>query len=417
MSDIEKWAAVVDGYSGGYFIQTLCHERNIRCLHILSQEGKHSFDYLPPGYDAYIDCPNNDIVDLLKKLPLHCPKVDYVLHGCEQGVALSEALSSALGLPGNPAITTPWRRDKWHMQNALAEAGVASITQYLIDTPAELPYLPVHYPVVIKPLGDGSSINVFNCENLAGAQALVASTLQRPDSMGTKIHQMLVQERLQGTEFIVNTVSCRGLHHITDTWRYQKRYLPNGGIIATQVRLIHPYSIPDVIAYTRQALTALHINHGAAHSEVMASSKHITLIESGARLMGGSITRAIWRELLTRVPAEVMVDAYCKPEHFPGAEVLVKKFFCIVLIPVLTAGFVTRLQNESWLREQLPTLFDYQPLVHEGEFVDVTRDDVGPYIAIVRLMSASNAELNRDINWLNKHEDMLFTLNTELCEQ
>lgn len=414
MSDITKWAVVVDGYSGGYFLQTLLNERNIKCMHILSQEGKYSFDYLPPGYDAYLDCPDNDIVDLLKQLPLHCPQVDYVLHGCEQGVSLSEALSSALGLIGNPAITTLWRRDKWHMQNALAEAGIASITQYLINTPAELPNLPVRYPVIIKPLGDGSSINVFNCEDQVSAQVLVTRTLQRPDSMGTKIQQMVVQERLQGTEYIVNTVSCRGEHHITDTWRYQKRYLPNGGIIATQVRLIDPHLIPEVIAYTRQALTSLQISHGAAHSEVMANSQHITLIETGARLMGGCISRAIWQELLTRVPAKVLVDAYCEPEHFPGTEVLVKKYFCIVLIPVLTAGRVTHLQNEPWLREQLPTLFDYQPLVHEGEFVEITRDDVGPYIAIVRLMSASNEKVSRDLDWLEKNENMLFTLSAEL---
>ena len=416
MSVIEKWAIVVDGYSGGYFLQTLLQERNIKCLHILSKEGQYSFDFLPPGYDSYLDASDNDTAELLKRLPHHCPQVDYVLHGCEQGVTLSEALSSALRLPGNPAETTPWRRDKWEMQNALARAGISAIKQYLIDSPADLTHIPLRYPVIVKPLGDGSSINVFNCDDKAGAQALASRTLQRPDSMGTTIRQLVVQERLRGTEYIVNSVSCQGVHHITDTWRYQKRYLPNGGIVATQARLIEPDSITDVVDYTRQALTALQVKQGAAHSEVMADAQHITLIESGARLMGGDITRNIWRELLTQVPAEILVDSYCAPERLAVLDVQVKRYFCIVLIPVLTAGRVMHLESESWLREQLPTLYDFQPLVQPGENVDITRDDVGPYIGIVRLMSSCNDELDRDLAWLQMHESKLFTLHPHCNE-
>ncbi|MEX3242003.1 ATP-grasp domain-containing protein [Serratia quinivorans] len=406
----DKWAAVIDGYSGGHFLQTLLQERGIKCLHIQSQEGKNSFDFLPPGYAGYLESADNNVTALLEQLPRHCPQVNYVLHGCEQGVALSEALSSALGLPGNPAATTAYRRNKWAMQNALAQAGVASIKQQLVNSPAALADLPFRYPVIIKPVGDGSSINVFYCEDQAGAVALAARTLHQRNSMGEEIRQLVVQECLQGSEYIVNSVSYRGEHRITDTWRYQKRYIPNGGIIATQVRLIDPGSIPGVIDYTRQALTALQITHGAAHSEVMTDERHTTLIESGARLMGGDISRAIWRELLTEVPAEALVNCYCAPKPLSKMTFQVKQYFCIVLIPVLAAGRVTRLQNETWLREQLPTLYDYQPLVNEGEDVDVTRDDVGPYIGVARLMSNSNAALDRDLAWLEAYENTLFTL-------
>ncbi|CAI1723151.1 Predicted ATP-grasp enzyme [Serratia quinivorans] len=406
----DKWAVVIDGYSGGHFLQTLLLEHGIKCLHIRSQEGKNSFDFLPPGYAGYLECVDNDVTALLEQLPRHCPQVDYVLHGCEQGVVLSEALSSALGLPGNPTATTAYRRNKWAMQNALAQAGVASIKQQLVDTPAALEDLPFHYPVIIKPLGDGSSINVFYCEDQAGAQALIARTLHQRNSMGEEIRQLIVQECLQGSEYIVNSVSYQGEHQVTDAWRYQKRYISNGGIVATQVRLIDPRSIPGVVDYTRQALTALQITHGAAHSEVMTDERHTTLIESGARLMGGDISRAIWRELLTDVPAEALVNCYCAPERLPQMMFQVKQFFCIVLIPVLTAGRITHLQNESWLRERLPTLYDYQPLVNEGEDVGVTRDDVGPYIGVARLMSPSNAALDRDLAWLEAYESTLFTL-------
>jgi D-alanine-D-alanine ligase-like ATP-grasp enzyme len=406
----DKWAVVIDGYSGGHFLQTLLQERKIKCLHIRSQEGKNSFDFLPLGYDGYLECPDNDVAALLEQLPRHCPQVGYVLHGCEQGVSLSEALSSALGLAGNPAGTTAYRRNKWAMQNALAQAGVASIKQYLIDSPTMLGNLSLQYPVIIKPIGDGSSINVFYCEDQAGAQALIARTLHQYNSMGEEIRQLIVQECLQGSEYIINSVSYRGEHLITDTWRYQKRYIPNGGIIATQVRLIDPGSIPGVIDYTRQALTALQITHGAAHSEVMTDERHTTLIESGARLMGGDITRAIWRELLTETPAEALVNCYCTPEKLSQMTFQVKQYFCIVLIPVLAAGRVTRLQNETWLREHLPTLYDYQLLVDEGEDVGVTRDDVGPYIGVARLMSPNNAALDRDLAWLEAFENTLFTL-------
>lgn len=408
--DTEKWAAVIDGYSGGHFLHKLLHEHGIKCLHILSQEGKNSFDLLPSGYDAYLECADNDVAALLENLPVYCPQVDFVLHGCEQGVALSEALSSALGLPGNPAATTGYRRNKWEMQNALAQAGVASIKQHLVDSPAALEKLPFRYPVIIKPLGDGSSINVFYCEDRASAQTLIARTLHQHNSMGQEIRQLLVQECLQGTEYIVNSVSYQGEHQITDTWRYQKRYIPNGGIIATQVRQIEPSTIPEVIDYTRQALTALQVKHGAAHSEVMTNALHTTLIESGARLMGGDICHAIWHELLTEVPAQALVNCYCAPHRLAQMDIQVKNYFCIVLIPVLAAGRITHLQDEPWLREQLPTLYDYQPLVGLGEEVDVTRDDVGPYIGVVRLMSNSNVAIDQDLAWLKEYESSLFTL-------
>lgn len=406
----DKWAIVVDGYSGGHFLHELLNERGILCLHVLSQEGKASFDFVPSGYDGYFECPDNNVADLLEQLPYYCPRIDFVFHGCKQGVALSEALSSALKLPGNPAATTAYRRNKWEMQNALAAAGLKSIMQHLVDSPDALEDLHFEYPVVIKPLGDGSSINVFCCEDSASARELVASTLYQRNSMGQEIRHLVVQECLRGTEYIVNSVSCLGQHHITDVWKYRKHYIPDGGIIATEVRLIAPDEFPDVIDYTRQALTVLQIETGAAHSEVMRDEEYSTLIETGARLMGGDITRSIWRDLLTTVPAVALVNCYCAPETVSQMSFEVKKYFCIVLIPVLSAGKITHLHDESWLRTKLPTLYDYQTLVNEGEVVSVTRNDVGPYNGVVRLMSCSNADLDRDLAWLKTSEHTLFSI-------
>ena len=97
---------------------------------------------------------------------------------------------------------------------------------------------------------------------------------------GAQGRGVLLQEFLEGTEYIVDHVSCDGVHKTTMLWMYDFQEV-NGHRVCIAQRPV-PYdssAMAELVAYTRQCLNALGVRNGATHTEVMWTSGGPCLVE------------------------------------------------------------------------------------------------------------------------------------------
>ena len=243
--------------------------------------------------------------------------VDYVLPGGETGVELADALAEALGLPGNGTALSAARRDKAVQQAAVRAAGLPVVEQLVITGEAELlAWCQGRFGrVVVKPIRSAGNDGVAVCRTADEAMAAYRAIVGRRNIFGVANEAALVQDYLAGPEFAVNTVSSRGLHEVTDIWRYAKmsvngvvdRHCAASSVPATQ-------SGP-LVDYVFAVLDALGIGYGPTHAEVVVTADGPRLVELGARMCGASA--AYYAEQigaanqLTRT-----IAAYLDPEGF-----------------------------------------------------------------------------------------------------
>ncbi|TLQ39411.1 ATP-grasp domain-containing protein [Streptomyces marianii] len=285
--------AIVDGYSTGAALARRLHSLDQPCIHVRSQP--HVSGYLRRSFD-----PDSYITDLG-----HDPDLQAVAHrlrelgatritaGAESGVTLAERLSLLLGLPTNSAEHIAARRDKHLMAQAVAAAGLATPQATLATTPGEAAAwfqasgLPA---AVVKPLSSAGTDNVTFCSTALQVETASAAVLAARTVFGEPNRAVLVQERLRGPEFYINTVSYDGHHRVAEIWRYVKQV---GADSTPLYDYEEPVEATTQIAktlrhFTFAVLDALGIRSTPAHTEVMLTSRGPVLIETGARLGGAT---------------------------------------------------------------------------------------------------------------------------------
>jgi biotin carboxylase len=199
-----------------------------------------------------------------------------------------------MGLPGHRIETVAARRDKTAMARAVAAAGLAvprgadfgdareAGAWYAASGLTE---------AVVKPPRSAGSDNVWFCRTRDEVTAACARVLSSRNLYAERNGAVLVQERLDGTEYYANSVSHEGVHRVAELWRYTKRTGRSG-------RPIYDYELPVPVGdaqgdavrrFVPRVLDALGIVSGAAHTEVMVTARGPVLIESGARLGGGTL--------------------------------------------------------------------------------------------------------------------------------
>jgi biotin carboxylase len=308
--------AIVDGYSTGAALARRLHKLGERCVHVQSKPQvndflRRSFEAEPYAADlGYIaDLPT--VTDRLAELG-----VTRVVAGAESGVTLAERLSLRLGLPTNSAEHLGARRDKHLMAQAAGAAGLATPRATVAETPAAAGtwFTASGLPeAVVKPLSSAGADNVRFCRTAQEVEAACASVLEARTIFGDPNHAALVQERLVGAEFYINTVSYDGHHRVAEMWRYTKQV----GASSTPV---YDYEEP-VAATTQEARTlrkftfavldALGIRSSPAHTEVMLTDRGPVLIETGARLGGATAPDIVERYCgvsQTALAAAALVD-------------------------------------------------------------------------------------------------------------
>jgi biotin carboxylase len=128
------------------------------------------------------------------------------------------------------------------------------------------------------------------------------------NGLGLMNNEVLVQEYLDGQEYVVDMVSRDGVHKVVALWECDKRAV-NGahfvlhGYIPTVISSEHH---DQLVAYQKKVLTALGILNGPSHGELKWCHGEPVLVEVGARCHGGEGT---WVDVANNVYGYNQVSA------------------------------------------------------------------------------------------------------------
>lgn len=407
---------IVGGYSTGQYLAPNFVARGYQCVHV--QPGANLIPYFLSSYRA--DCFIKNIIwddnddEVLKELLKF--KVKIIIPGCEAAVLLADRLSDRMGLftTNEPSLSAA-RRDKYLMQEALKKAGLAHIKHYKSnDLGSIMQWIEeskLAYPVVIKPVASGGTDGVSICHNAQEVKKAFANVYGTQNYLGLTNTEVLAQEFLYGSEYVVNTVSYDGQHFVTDVLKVHKRLIDNSPAY-DYAELLSPVDNQDVYArltaYIRPALDALGIKFGPAHSEIMMGD-HTgpTLIETAARVIGG-IDPSAYTEALGYNQISVTVEAYVNPNGFSKILItegmqLVKYLICVFLI----SPFKGMIENTPDVREILDLKFFHSlTLQDSGELKKTSNLIDCP--GFVNLLSKNKQDLRQDYTHCRNIEKNMF---------
>lgn len=222
--------------------------------------------------------------------------VDTVITGTESGVPLAEALKVELGL-ASQNFTDEGRRfwDKSLLYATVCEAGVRvpeRIGVFTADDVASgqhrLAIEPSRLPAVVKPDVGAGSVGVRIVETVAQAEEAVESIVAAPGFFGGKPPAAVVQEFVRGREYVIDTVSHKGTHHIIAVCTYDKHRSSTGTMVYDRLRWLG-WESPETAQLTEYALTVLRAlahHEGSVHMEVILDERGPCLIDLGARPHG-----------------------------------------------------------------------------------------------------------------------------------
>jgi len=317
--------AVVDAYSSGALLAPAFAKRGHECVAIHScREVPELFrsSFTPDDFVTVLRTDNDASATAAELTRLD---VRHVIAGSEPGVELADELCERMGLPANGAARRGARRDKYLMGEAVRSRGLRVPAQFHSPRLDELRgWARDHgrWPVVVKPLRSVASDSVAVCrteDELGRAHDAIAG---RKNLLGRVNESVLVQEFVDGQEYVVDTVSYSGQHRVAAVWCYHRA--PSGlaaSVFYDAIELL-PYEgdrQESLLAYTAGVLDALEIRYGPAHTELIwTDGEGPVLVEIGARLSAGN--NAILSRLCGGTCAlDLTVEASLDPERFLAA--------------------------------------------------------------------------------------------------
>lgn len=312
--------------------------------------------------------------------------IDHVVAGCEMGVSYAERLAHLAGTPTNLYRTIPERRNKFRMIAALHRRGLLAADQTLVRDEEQAVAWAQRYgnwPLVVKPLDSAGSDNVTICRSLDEVRAACRRAFGAHTVFAQPNRELIVQSWLDGVQYIVNTVSRDGRHFMTDAWRTNIRLLPGYAMVMEDFELLDPASelASHLLSYTFDALDALGIVNGTAHSELKWTTRGPALIETGARLMGAAMdrdsyaaaglkTQSIYHALDLMRP-ETMNELRSRSDRYARGRHVAKVFFAFA-----GDGVITSVDGLKRLNT-LPTFHAIYRTLPAGTRVHLTTDSTG----------------------------------------
>ena len=397
---------IVDPVDSGAALAPAFAARQIPAIAVRSIAGPQWDEINQTGYAAKISTADfmavyDDRPDLVDVLRRHAPLA--VIAGAESGVALADALAAALtpALANTPRLTHA-RRHKAEMQAALERAGLPTIRTLSTACAAEVStWLEAegltHAALVLKPAASAGSDNVHHIppggDWRRPFDAILAS---RTRLRGEANETVVVQERVVGTEFAVDTVSADGDHVLAHLICYTRASIGDRQTVFdhTEIIAFDAREHGEMLRYVRRALDAVGIRWGAAHSEVMLTADGPRLIEIGARTCGGPVLE-LSRIATGSSQLERVVEAYVD-----GAILTRSYALATTVVPVFLnaprAGIIGNIEALDALRA-LSTYTSHQLWRQAGDHVpqSVDWDTVLGVVALAGERSAVFADLAR----------------------
>eukprot|EP00928_Gymnodinium_smaydae_P053370 TRINITY_DN37378_c0_g1_i1.p1 TRINITY_DN37378_c0_g1~~TRINITY_DN37378_c0_g1_i1.p1 ORF type:complete len:575 (+),score=128.48 TRINITY_DN37378_c0_g1_i1:66-1727(+) len=428
--------AVVDPYGSGRFLVDELLQRGWPVIAVRSSLTlpRHLMSTWNPTPFESIIVHHGDVAETAKKLKSGLP-VRALAAGCEAGVALADELAAALDLSCNDPQLSRCRLDRGLQHERLRERGLRCCRHLRCDSPEEAVAALKNAdeqseakdvaalasrPLVVKPCAPQGACDVLwvperDPEALAAA---VRRILDSKDSFGQP-NKALVQEFLNGVEYIVDCVSNNSRHFISAIWVRKMRRgvvperleaVPFDGAKGSPQQLLH--------GYVFDCLDALGIRTGASTTKVMLDADTgPCLIDVGPYLHDG-LGPALWSRCAGRRQAQATLFADLLAEDGHG-ELLqrlaavdagrpayeLQEFFMQLDLRCQCRGVLKESiegTSGAWLRS-LPTFHSLKCFVEDGDPVKPTRDLCSSPGYVV-LMGSDREAAERDATALRERE-------------
>jgi biotin carboxylase len=219
----------------------------------------------------------------------HRHPIASVLSMSDSTLLIAARLNQALQLPGISVETTELLLDKAKMRERMAQRGLPTISWARIASLDELIRFQndVRGPVILKPIDGEASRNVYRLGRQAAEASALWSSLSDAGERG-----WIAEELLEGPEFSVETVTESGRHHVLAiTGKYKgKNFVETGHQVPAELSSIEAKQIADAV---REFLSAMGLEFGIAHTEVIVTTKGPKIVESQNRVGGDRIGRLV----------------------------------------------------------------------------------------------------------------------------
>ena len=341
-----------------------------------------------------------------------------VLPASEFGVILATKLANDLNLLCNPIENIGAMTLKDEMHNRLAEHDLRHIRGQVVrsvDEAIEFYDSENLTEVVIKPLQGASSYSVRICLDKDEMIISLDELFNKSDVYRKDNSELLVQERINGEEYIVNTLSCNGSHRITMVWKYNKVKTSEGTILYDTCETVNELNLgeAEMIEYAYSVADALGIQYGPVHGEYMIDEDGPVLIEVNCRPSGGNMSTGFLDKISGQHETDSILDAYLKPDRFEEERKKPYRLYAhgavkFFIVPKEIFAQSSPIKNisiklSSYYDTILPNFFNEDTPLVKTEDVNTTGGNV-------YLVHEDLFELYKDIEFLRKVESMAFDL-------
>jgi biotin carboxylase len=331
--DIKNAVIIVDTYSSGALLADTIFKLGYKVIRVFSQDLKELLDMIPDGLNySFIatfifddTIPKSEAVQkIINEVSLLNIPIDAIIAGAETGVELADQLSETMNLRTNGTIFSEARRNKFVMGETVRTNGIRSVTQLLATTWDEVSdwletWTPDPYKLIVKPVDSAGSDGVTLCVNANEVKTAFDSIFGKVNGLGKINTAVLVQEYLEGLEYVVDIVSRDGKHKVVAVWVYDRRESNGAGFVLYGQRLLTTLNprCKAIAEYQKLVIDALGIKNGPTHGEVKWFKNEPVLVEVGARLHGGEgLWKIIEDESNGYNQVQVTIDSYLNEQNF-----------------------------------------------------------------------------------------------------
>jgi biotin carboxylase len=303
------------------------YKMGYKIICVLSADLKDLLKMVPDGlevsYEAIIMYDTSIDADAAFKSVMgqigevHIPIVA-VLAGAETGVELADQLSEAMGMRTNGTELSEARRNKYVMGETVRNSGLRAVKQLRATVWREIEewlesWQPDPFKVIVKPMDSAGSDDVTLCRSMDDVKNAFGNIMGKVNGLGIVNKAVLVQEYLEGTEYVIDMVSRDGEHKVAGIWVYDRRPVNGAGFVLFGQKMLAADAehVREIIEYQKKVCTALGIRHGPTHGEVKWCKGEPVLVEVGARCHGGD---GLWVKLASEAfgynQVQCTIDSY-----------------------------------------------------------------------------------------------------------
>jgi biotin carboxylase len=232
-------------------------------------------------------------VDAARRINDACA-IDAVVAFAELDQDKAAAIAADLGLPFHSVETVEYAHDKLAMRQRLRAAGVEDMPYRQVHSLAELEafFAEVGPPLVVKPTRGRASTGISVIRSAADLAGGFANT-QTATAPRLEPSPPLAERYVEGPEYSVEAISHRGHHYVfsvTDKFKDEATKVEVGHLVPS---LLPPDEARLLIEHVRTCLSALGVESGITHTEVIAGADGPVLVETHLRQAGDYIIHLV----------------------------------------------------------------------------------------------------------------------------